>query len=69
MPLIVFRSLMPLFIEGRAIMCLKSFLSAFKIGKQLEAHRIFSEFSLNNFMILLREIKNVKYQQGKYVRN
>lgn len=39
LPLVVFRFLMSLLIEGRANMCVKSWLLAFSIGKQWEAHR------------------------------
>ena len=37
-PLLVFRFLISLLIEGRAIMCIKSYLPSFSIGKQREAH-------------------------------
>ena len=37
-PFIVFRFVMSLLIEGLAIMCIKSYLPDFSIGKQPEAH-------------------------------
>ena len=54
MPQVVFRFLMSLLIEGRAIMCVITCLSAFSIGKQWEACRRLSSVAGPVKGILLR---------------